>query len=80
MDNKIYSLSTGLTGRKKENMKKQYRSYMVEIHIYDESTDSFFPEYVACTGYSRENAINRAKEALKMLGYKVMYAVECTLS
>lgn len=48
---------------------------MVEIHIYDESTDSFFPEYVACTGCSCENAINRAKEVLKMQGYKVMYII-----
>lgn len=73
-------LTYRLDGEKEGNMKKQYRSYMVEIHIYDENTDTFYPEYVACTGYSRENAINRAKEALKMQGYKVMYAVECTLS
>lgn len=60
-------------------MRKQYRAYTVEIAVYDENTDTVFPEYVACTGYSCENAINRAKEALKMQGYKVMYAVECTL-
>lgn len=60
-------------------MKKQYRSYMVEIYIYDETTDSFFPEYVECTGCSCENAIKRAKEVLKMQGYKEMYVVECTL-
>lgn len=60
-------------------MRKQYRSYMVEIHIYDENTDSFFPEYVTCDGYSSDNAINRAKEVLKMQGYKVMNVVECTL-
>lgn len=60
-------------------MRKQYRSYMVEIQIYDESTDSFFPEYVTCDGYSCDNAIKRAKEVLKMQGYKEMYVVECTL-
>ena len=60
-------------------MRKQYRSYMVELHVYDENTDSFFSEYVSCTGCSCENAINRAKEALKMQGYKVMYAIECAL-
>lgn len=52
---------------------------MVEIYIYDESTDSFFPEYVTCDGYSCDNAIKRAKEVLKMQGYKEMYVVECTL-
>ena len=61
-------------------MRKQYRSYMVEFYIYDENTDSFFPEYVECTGRSCENAISRAKEVLKMQGYKEMYAVECTLA
>ena len=41
---------------------------------------SIFPEYVACNGYSCDNAIKRAKEVLKMQGYKEMYAVECTLA
>lgn len=53
---------------------------MVEFYIYDENTDSFFSEYVECTGRSCENAISRAKEVLKMQGYKEMYAVECTLT
>ena len=53
---------------------------MVEIHVYDEETDSVFPEYVSCSGYSCENAIKRAKEVLKMQGYTQMYAIECTLS
>ena len=61
-------------------MKKQYRAYTVELAVYDENTDSVFPEYVACNGYSCDNAIKRAKEALKMQGYKEMYAVECTLA
>ena len=51
-------------------MRKQYRAYTVEIAVYDENTDSIFPEYVACNGYSCENAIKRAKEVLKMQGYK----------
>lgn len=38
-------------------MRKQYRAYTVEIAVYDENTDSIFPEYVACNGYSCENAI-----------------------
>lgn len=61
-------------------MRKQYRAYTVEIAVYDENTDSIFPEYVACNGYSCENAIKRAKKVLKMQGYKEMYAVECTLA
>lgn len=61
-------------------MRKQYRNYTVEIHVYDEETDAFFPEYVACGGYSCENAIKHAKEVLKMQGYEHMYAIECTLS
>lgn len=61
-------------------MKKQYRAYTVEISVYDENTDSVFTEYVACSGYSCDNAIKRAKEVLKMQGYKEMYAVECTLA
>ena len=51
-------------------MKKQYRAYVVEISVYDENTDSVFTEYVACNGYSCDNAIKRAKEVLKMQGYK----------
>lgn len=46
-------------------MKKQYRAYTVEIAVYDENTDSVFSEYVACNGYSCDNAIKRAKEVLK---------------
>lgn len=61
-------------------MRKQYRAYRVELEVYDEKTDSVFPKYVACCGYSCDNAIKRAKEVLKMLGYKEMYAVECTLA
>ena len=40
-------------------MKKQYRSYMVEIHIYDETTDSFYPEYEQATGYHKSRRYNK---------------------
>ena len=40
-------------------MRKQYRAYTVEIAVYDENTDSIFPEYVACNGYSCENVLKK---------------------